>query len=275
MLPNFLYIGTYRGGTTWLYQVLKEHPDIYLPAEKELMFFTYNYANGLDWYQNFFTHYKGQKYAGEINPSYLTPPEAAERIYKHVPSAKLAMSLRNPVDQIFSLYSLWIARGYTDQDLPGAIREYPEFLDNVLYYKHINQYLKYFDQKNMLVQFYDDLVANPRFFLEQLYRFLEVRDWYPEGVFQVKNETRNPKSQKAEKIIAGTGDWMRKHNLMQFKTWLNNMGVSEYLKRLNTTDAPKKDKEKSAELRRLINSHIAEDKAQLEKFVGRDLSFWK
>lgn len=30
MLPNFLVLGTSRGGTTFLWKVLKQHPDIYM-----------------------------------------------------------------------------------------------------------------------------------------------------------------------------------------------------------------------------------------------------
>lgn len=40
MLPNFLGIGTQRSGSTWLYQNLKKHPDLYFPSfQKELHYF--------------------------------------------------------------------------------------------------------------------------------------------------------------------------------------------------------------------------------------------
>lgn len=38
-LPDFIHIGTQRSGTTWLYELLKKHPQIWLPPIKEIHFF--------------------------------------------------------------------------------------------------------------------------------------------------------------------------------------------------------------------------------------------
>ena len=46
--------GMARAGTTFLYHNFMLHPDIYVPARKELAFFSYNYDHGYDWYQSFF-----------------------------------------------------------------------------------------------------------------------------------------------------------------------------------------------------------------------------
>ena len=41
MLPKFLAIGSPRSATSWLYSILKEHPEIYLnPDQKEINFFS-------------------------------------------------------------------------------------------------------------------------------------------------------------------------------------------------------------------------------------------
>jgi hypothetical protein len=39
MLPHFICIGAQKSGTTWLYQNLKDHPQIWLPPLKELRYF--------------------------------------------------------------------------------------------------------------------------------------------------------------------------------------------------------------------------------------------
>ena len=51
MLPSFIGIGAQRCGTTWLYESLAAHPEVYVSRPKELYFFTKNYMRGLDWYQ--------------------------------------------------------------------------------------------------------------------------------------------------------------------------------------------------------------------------------
>lgn len=39
LVPDFLGIGATKSGTSWLYVVLKEHPDIWMPFVKELHYF--------------------------------------------------------------------------------------------------------------------------------------------------------------------------------------------------------------------------------------------
>lgn len=40
--PTFIGIGTQKGGTTWLYHQLRQHPDIWMPLNKELHYFDRN-----------------------------------------------------------------------------------------------------------------------------------------------------------------------------------------------------------------------------------------
>ena len=39
--PNFLIVGVPKAGTSSLYNYLKQHPEIYLPEQKELHYFTH------------------------------------------------------------------------------------------------------------------------------------------------------------------------------------------------------------------------------------------
>ena len=38
-LPDFLGIGAHKAGTTWLFERLRNHPDVWMPIEKEVHFF--------------------------------------------------------------------------------------------------------------------------------------------------------------------------------------------------------------------------------------------
>jgi len=46
MLPKFLCIGAQKAGTTWLYEQLSQHPDIWLPPLKELHYFSFVHLSG-------------------------------------------------------------------------------------------------------------------------------------------------------------------------------------------------------------------------------------
>lgn len=273
MKPNFLCIGTFRAGTSWLFQVLKKHPEIFLPEEKELMFFTWHYGRGIDWYERFYTDYRGQRYAGDISPPYLSSEEAPGRIRKHLSDIKIVAVLRNPVDQIWSLYNLWLTRNYTRKDLRVLLREENELLNNVLYFKHLSNYLKYFDRKDLLILLYDNLKTDPVAFLSSVYNFLEIEPLYSDDLFKIWNPTRNPKSILVEKVIAKGGDFLHRSGLIPLKVWLNKVGINQAIKSLNTRRVRKQSI--PSDVRSSINAYVKNDAEQLAELISRDLSFWK
>ena len=80
VVPNFLCVGAQKAGTTTLYEILRQHPDIFLPQKvKETKFFVFEekYAKGLDFYsQEYFRDYKGQKAIGEVDPAMMYEEES-------------------------------------------------------------------------------------------------------------------------------------------------------------------------------------------------------
>ena len=66
-LPDFLVIGTQKGGTTSLYQILKKHPDIFLPACKEVHYFTLNSEKPTSWYTQHYINAKKNQKLGVLN----------------------------------------------------------------------------------------------------------------------------------------------------------------------------------------------------------------
>src|SRR5215469_4916896 len=51
LLPDYIIIGTQRGGTTSLYYYLTEHAGIFSALHKEVHFFDDQFAQGLAWYR--------------------------------------------------------------------------------------------------------------------------------------------------------------------------------------------------------------------------------
>src|SRR5437764_5111475 len=114
LLPDFLIIGTQRGGTTSLYHYLKTHPCVQLANTKDTHFFDKKFNKGLSWYRGHFPTRLGKYYTqrvrqqpfvtGEASPSYLFHPHAPGRVAQLLPSARLIVLLRNPVDRAYSQY---------------------------------------------------------------------------------------------------------------------------------------------------------------------------
>ena len=59
--PNYILLGAAKSATTSIYDILKQHQDIFAPEFKEPHFFDFdeNFSKGLDWYST--TYYKNVK----------------------------------------------------------------------------------------------------------------------------------------------------------------------------------------------------------------------
>jgi hypothetical protein len=133
-LPDYLIIGTKRGGTTSLQRYLQQHPRVggLFPAfqtMKGVYYFDENYHRGERWYRSHFpsaqmrrlsevARSKERIVVGESSPYYLYHPLAAERAAATVPQAKIIVLLRDPVERAWSHWKASRRRG--DEDLPFA-----------------------------------------------------------------------------------------------------------------------------------------------------------
>jgi len=272
MRPNLLCVGTYRSGTTWLYEALCRHPDVFVPEEKELMFFSHHYQRGYGWYESLYRAYAGQRYAADISPPYLSCEEAPARMREGLPGARIVVTLRNPADQVWSRYNLMLTRGKYSGSVQSALEEKEGLLDDVLYFKHVSRYLEHFARQDLCVLFYEDLRADPRRFLETLCDFLEIPGFYPEDLVQARNVSRKPRNMFVEKVIVRVGDSLRRSGMLTLKSLLNRTGVAKKLKALNTAQAEMGAMPPDA--RTSVNQHVARDREQLAQLLGRDLSSW-
>src|SRR5947199_2572083 len=82
-VPDFFIVGHLKCGTTALYEMLRQHPQIYMPDVKEPSFFVPEILareRTLDSYLGLFEAAAPQQRAGEASPTYLWSSYAAERI---------------------------------------------------------------------------------------------------------------------------------------------------------------------------------------------------
>jgi hypothetical protein len=128
--PDFVIIGTQRGGTTSLHAYLSAHPQVMTPATKELHFLTDRYERGPDWYLG---HFPGELppdvITGEATPYALFHPLAPRRLLDIAPAAKSIVLLRNPVDRAYSQFLLERSRGKETLDFAAALDAEGQRLD--------------------------------------------------------------------------------------------------------------------------------------------------
>ena len=98
-LPQFLGLGTQKGGTTSLQRLLEQHPQVWLSPSKELQFFSLHYGLGELWYRQQFAPAAAGQRCGDITPYYLFHPQVPGRIADLLPAVKMIVLLRDPVER--------------------------------------------------------------------------------------------------------------------------------------------------------------------------------
>jgi hypothetical protein len=189
-----------KSGTTSLHHYLKLHPEIQIPAMKELNFFSgppgaYPYPAGSRRIQHLADYEKlfdpAFAVRGEASPNYAVHPRrpgAAERIKDIVPDVKLIYAVRDPVTRAVSQYQHHVASVNERRSLQDALLEDLDdpaslYICPGFYALQLDQYLRHFPQENMLVVNQADLLADRRATLRDIFAFLEVDDSFVSAGF--------------------------------------------------------------------------------------------
>lgn len=270
MLPDFLGIGAQRCGTTWLYENLRSHPEIFMPETKEINFFSTingNFDKGLKWYESFFREAPPTCRRGEITPEYLLDTMAAQRIFDCLGPIKIIAILRNPLHRAYSSYG----KGLREEDWNVSFEEFVRInmdfcIDRGKYYELIQSYIKIFGRENLLIKIYEDILIDPHDFLVDIYRFLGV-----DVNFISKQEDNRFNIGVAKKglILGGTTfarDLIYKTPLKaSIKIMQRNRLVNSLMNKLMSTD--KSEKRYPA----WMKNKFSGDSEKLSKLLNRDL----
>ncbi|MEZ4907357.1 MAG: sulfotransferase domain-containing protein [Saprospiraceae bacterium] len=216
--PEFLIIGAMKAGTTYAFNLLRQHPDLRLPKEKEIDFFDINYVEGVNWYKYQFPfNFRKNKKTGEATPYYLYHPLAAERAYKFNPNFKIIIFLRNPVNRSISHYNfiknmknmvpfsdilgigdLEISnQELIEKDLingkikSSLIHRNFSFLRRSLYLYQIERWEKHFKKENFIFIKSEEFYKNPLKEINRVFNFIGVKELDYLDLSVYKHETKN------------------------------------------------------------------------------------
>jgi hypothetical protein len=215
-MPDFFIVGHAKSGTTALYEMLRRHPQIYMPDVKEPQFFARNpqspaagdraksleqtgrRTETLDDYLSLFTAARPDQRVGEASTFYLWSHTAPERIAQAQPAARIVAILREPASFLRSLH-LQMVENHTEseKDLRKALaledarrqgRSIPRnaywpaallYSERVRYVEQLRRYHALFPREQVLVLIYDDFRQDNDASVRKVLRFLEVDDTAP------------------------------------------------------------------------------------------------
>jgi hypothetical protein len=194
--PNFFLLGAARCGTTSLYYMLRQHPEIFMPEVKEPSFFCSYFQvikDPISYFQ-LFNQCNGETAIGEASHVYFSNPETSAILHLLFPDAKFILIFRNPTNRAYSLYQ-WTRNArhealesfeealeaelprYRD---PAFFKECPQYFWNFMYvrssYYHIQwkRYLRFYSRDKFFVLSLYELSADPQYWVQRIYEFLGV-----------------------------------------------------------------------------------------------------
>jgi Sulfotransferase family len=236
-VPDFFIVGHAKSGTTALYEMLKRHPQIFMPMEKEPWYFardnpqpqtsaersiefTGRRTMSFEEYTALFTPAREDQRVGEASTSYLWSPSAAAAIAEAHPEARIIAILREPASFLRSLHLQLLSNTTEEEkDLRKAIalddarregREIPKhafwpreliYSDRVRYVEQLRRYHSVFPPEQVLVLIYDDFRSDNAATIDRVLRFLDVDPDYPIEVKDVNPTTRRVRSARINNLV--------------------------------------------------------------------------
>lgn len=269
MLPNFLIIGAAKCGTTSLYHQLRQHPDIFMPENKEPTFFsdrlrgTWN--NGLQWYEQLFKDWQGEAAVGEASTSYSKAPyygDAPEKIARIIPQVKLIYLIRDPISQLASHYRQLLIYEGCRSSFDEVILGSDFLLDVACYYRQISHFLRFFSRDQILILFFEEYINKPIFIASRVSEFLAVDN----RIDLILDEPKHTSTDK--RIKRWPGPW-------NFLARVSPGPLRSVVRFLTTKPIPQISMDKESSQR--ISDFLLPDIDSLKAFLHHDKNFkhWK
>jgi hypothetical protein len=270
-LPNFIFIGPDKSGSSWLYEVLKAHPDVYVTPAKDVYFFDRYYHWGLEWYRERFRERRDEKVVSEVCHDYLFSPVVADRMYRDLPEVRLMVCLREPIERAFSAYLYLRKFGWTRATFEEEIAANPSLLSRGKYFSHLKPYLERFGRERLLISRFDDLTRNPTEFAASVFRFLGIREIaLPDTLRRRSLPAGEARSVRVAKL-AKSGAQVLRHlgmprllGILKSSAALQHLLFVPYSEQMKPTPAPA--------TRRRLQLEFREEIEALDRTVGTDLA---
>lgn len=224
-LPEFLVLGTKRGGSTSAWQYLVQHPQV-MPMvarwenHKSPHYFYWHYERGEAWYRSHFPTLAARRAAerrlgrrvvtGESSPYYLFNPYVPGRVARDLPEARFVVLLRDPVKRAYSHYWERVDNGVEPLTFAQALAAEPErvageaermaadpyyysrphdwytYRERGIYAPQLQRWFDAVGRDRVLVLFSEELYADPQHATDTMARFLGIEP-HPIPLFKRHN----------------------------------------------------------------------------------------
>lgn len=213
--PEFYIVGAPRCGTSFMWHHLRQHPDVFMPADKDHPFFCHDLNTGTPVDRKMFideatyvARFEGRTgRLGDACAFDLFSAVAADEIRARRPDARILICLRDSEDQVRAWHHMRRGLGAEDLDLQAALEAEParargehlprnaqlvpmyQYTAVAQFEPQIERYVKAFGPERVAIFRLEDIKVDPASEFRRAVAFLGLRDWAPAS-FEVINATR-------------------------------------------------------------------------------------
>jgi hypothetical protein len=282
--PDFFVVGHPKCGTSAMYEMLRQHPQVFMSPIKEPRYFNDDLNVPTETrmteseYLKMFRGADHEQRLGEASPGYLRSYVAPGRIAAVNSDARIIAILREPASFIHSLHLQGMRNGRVlTRDLRAVLdadESRPDMLQFGQYVKYVEQLERYravFPPGQVLVLVYEDYRRENAQTMRQVFRFIGVDD-----AFEVEPTVANPSGVRSLRLAAlwahfrdseGPAYSALRRTAKLTSTRQLHYRVRQTYRRFNTAPPPPADPELLAELRRRFTPEVV----RLSEYIGRDL----
>ncbi len=276
---DFLILGQSKCGTSSLYWTFRDHPEVFVPHEKEnAHFFREHFHFGFPNYE--YTRqqqYRGEPVIGDCCASNMFADVVPERLHALFgPDLKLFFALRHPVDRALSDYNMTVRNLRETLPFERAIRVEADRARTmpILHFAHgyvgrgqyatqIERYLEYFPIESMRFLVFEEEIRNAYdATVREMCRFIGA-----DPAKHVGNARKRGVAPNDFRISVDTGS-------VSFLGKQITNPTPELVERIEKVPSLVTKRLEPGYERSLYEVWFADEVERLEKLIGRDLSIW-
>lgn len=268
---DIIGIGPPKCATTLFAEQIRGIGNIFLPAEKELVFFSSEkrFSKGYNYYHSYFPDLKGEGKYIEISVDYFYGSEkVSRRMKEYNKDLVLFCILRHPVDRACS-HLLWLSQiRYPNIPLDRILEKHPEIVGASLYSKHLEVFQKRFQNKIGVID-YDNFIAKQGYVLQEFLNTIVQGSYVvPENMENKKiGVTIAPRSRTLEFLRVYSFKLLRRHGLSSLISWSRSVGLSGAYRKLNSRPKQLVPFEVQSIIEHSLEVESALFKARKKKFI--------
>lgn len=298
---DFIGIGVSRCATTWIADMLRAHPNIFIPERKELHYFNNRsgqYGEDLRTLEQIYPT-ASKMIMGEFTPRYILHDQALQRIKKHFPDVNLLVLLRDPLERALSQYRYFLYELQKENKLrfDEAVDEFYEddYIKKSQYYRRLKAVHRMFKREQIEIIWFSAITESPKDVLLKALDHIGASPFTPDQLERKTNASNTErqislventyrkydKNVKYQSNFRGSDGYrilqlLDRHKILHEFLHLSKP-IFQFVGRLERFLFPDTRHRELSEAKKeqLYRRFFKEDVEHLEEYLDKDLTHWK